>query len=1439
MSSQRLRFFKIFLMAALGAMAQDGLYVNGTAAALFVPTTNFISCEGSFGVLRCDPLLQVRFSGSLYVTSHLICNDLLRFNPAQAADSKLCRAIFLPGNQSIISGSVSPVFWELEIDKGIGNSVLMANSIICRDSLHFKSGFLYINGRHCTLQDPVGATDVLGHPWIKGERNGSQFLASNSQDTGKVIYNSIYTSSVNFQAANIGIRILGPVNIGSPICIIRGFKNQINAAKGSIGKYMDIYSPGHNLVNNILSFNYYLNDAATSPFNYINTAALRPYIAPLGDFNWTPFSFSLTTAAVNYSNINGNMQIDLTQMRHPFNFADSNAFRVTLADPACSSAPVSQLGADTVHICAGDSLILDPVTNSSIPNTSLRFSWSTLPACYTRTLQVKPDTAYRKLHVLLMDVRGCSTRDSVIIAPAAPIPQITYFNFLNACLGDSVLFKDTVRITSGTYTTTYSFSDQTALSTNQNTFRKKFNLSGIYTVTLNTASEFGCRSSATRTNVQVYPPPLAAYNFSLNCLTRQMDFSNLSISNSSLFSIANSRWTFGGLPAGSSTLSSPSHSFAQAGNYSVKLRCKTSFGCSDSITQIVAVSPQNNAQFNGKNICLGDTNYFQNISTCATGSCSNYWDFGDQTNDTSPNAIKIYQSAGLYFVKLKITASLGCPDSLSIPFFVNARPAPLFSLSTRDACPNEVIYCSNTSSLASGVITAINWQLDNQANSSNWNYSASSSFPGLHTIKLSLVSDSGCTASTISTLIVHPAPQAQVYANPVCQGDTSYYLSVFQSPLFVYQLDPGLSSGSATYTQAVMPVRYSQAGTYTAVLVVLSNYGCSDTSSFTHNVKPVPLSPFQGSISTCGDSYLLDALNNGSVFSWWPGNQITNTVLCQQNGKYQVTITHPNGCTRIDKVDIQLNSIVQPLLGKDTSVCGQILLNAGYPGANFQWNTGNTAQHYLATSSGTYAVTVTDQNNCTGVDTIVLLVKSIPLVNTGPDLIRCRPKNSLSLTANGNANSYIWNTGQTGTLIAVDEPGLYWAEGSALNGCKIRDSVLLSFLKTPFVNLGGILSACDKLHLDAKNNGSTFLWEDGSTSATRVLNSSAKIWIRVTEPQSGCAIADTADVIIHEIPVFNLGRDTSVCNNTLYILNTGSIQGTVKWTDGSSAKQLTVASTGLYGATITNLGTCQYSDYVFIKKLVSPKADLGLPFRYLCGDKNLTFSCADTIALSWYFNGLAFSTYSDIVAAQPGHYKLKINNGFCVDEDSVLVARTNQTIQAQFLASTIDTVNRSIKFVNLSKPAASTSWWDFGDGQQSEEDHPEHTWLLPADFKVRLKVSNGFCEDEVSSSLRVIFRQYIDQQKSDQGWEYRILFYPNPSADELNIHAEFSKAVKLELLVNDLNGRMVFYKNYASNDFFSDVLALPHLSQGLYFIHFRAENATGRITKTEKLIIEK
>jgi hypothetical protein len=103
----------------------------------------------------------------------------------------------------------------------------------------------------------------------------------------------------------------------------------------------------------------------------------------------------------------------------------------------------------------------------------------------------------------------------------------------------------------------------------------------------------------------------------------------------------------------------------------------------------------------------------------------------------------------------------------------------------------------------------------------------------------------------------------------------------------------------------------------------------------------------------------------------------------------------------------------------------------------------------------------------------------------------------------------------------------------------------------------------------------------------------------------------------------------------------------------------------------------------------------------------------------------------------------------------------------------------------------------------------------------------------------VIFRQYLDQQKTDQGWEYRILFYPNPSADDLNISAEFSKAVKLELLVNDMNGRIVFSRDYTSNDFFSDVLALHHLSQGVYFIHFRAENATGRITKSKKLIIEK
>src|SRR5262249_17718362 len=149
----------------------------------------------------------------------------------------------------------------------------------------------------------------------------------------------------------------------------------------------------------------------------------------------------------------------------------------------------------------------------------------------------------------------------------------------------------------------------------------------------------------------------------------------------------------------------------------------------------------------------------------------------------------------------------------------------------------------------------------------------------------------------------------------------------------------------------------------------------------------------------------------GSTFFWQPGNQTSQTITATNTGTYQVQITATNGCTNSESVYLKLNSIVKPKLGKDTTVCGGLILNAGYPGSLYQWNTGDSTQQINISNSGRFVVNVVDINNCQGADTIDVMVKINPALNLGPDLNICKPKSGLNLIASSTTSNLVWSTG--------------------------------------------------------------------------------------------------------------------------------------------------------------------------------------------------------------------------------------------------------------------------------------------------------------------------------------------------------------------------------------------------------------------------------------------
>ncbi len=1431
----------LFLLFSSLSRAQNGLFINGADASLRVDSTGFISIDGDFQNLNCDGAAnQVRFNGGLYLTGNLVNNDSLKFvGTGGPGNSKKARIVFRGTTAATISGTARPQLWLVEMNK-IGSSVTLQQDVVCADTLDFNGGYIYMNNRNWIMKDLLGAVSVTNHPHIKNENQLSMFLPSSVNELGKIIYQTTFPNMTNANPGNIGIRFNGALPNGSPLTIYRGFQPQVNAGKSSILKYFDVYTPSAAVNACTVAADYFLNDMLYLPPGYFNLPTLKLFASANVDNNWSNLPSTFASTLVGGPNTKGTLTADLADFALYNIQLNKQAFRITVADPNCLTPPVSGLLLDTVHICAGNTLVLDAGNSGNTVNAWQWTSPTFTTTPYTQTVLATPNATYQKFNVELKNSNGCITKDSVIVAPTAPLPFIKYFNHLNACLGDSITIKDTVLISSGTFTNSWSFSDATTSNSQLNLFKKKFALAGTHAIQLTATSNYGCVSVNTATNVIVYPAPTIAFTHSLNCVTGVVSFSNTSVSNYSatVMTAGGSLWNLGSGPTNTFTGLSASQTYSANGTYSVKLVSATNVGCKDSITTPIIIYPANVTAFTKNNACLGDTVFFANTTACNTGSCSYQWNFGDLTSSTLASPKKVYTSPGLYTVKLKTTNPLGCPDSLTKQVFVNPKPNAAFT-GTNNICINNFAYFSNTSSITSGSITSYLWNYNNNAvTSTSLNGASNFSVAGVYNVSLTATSDSGCVNTFIQPLNVRPNPVAQYAVNNACFGTPSQFVSTSSGTGLSYVWLYGNGVITPTLTNSNQNYTYLALGTYASSLIAINAWGCSDTTSVNTSINPSPLIALGGTVATCGTTYSINAGNPGSTYVWQPGNQTSQSITVFTNGNYQVTVTNTNGCTAAQTVSITLNTNVKPLLGNDTTVCGPRVLNAGYPLSTYLWNNGATTQTVLATISGSFEVKVTDQNGCIGKDTVNLIVNTPAQVSLGPDYTNCKPKFGLVLTPTTSATSYSWSNGAVTSSLTVTNNGPYWVQVTAANGCKAKDTINVSFLQTPVANLGPDKTVCGSTLLDALNIGSNYLWNNNSTGQTLNVTTSGAYFVTITNPSNSCFQKDTITVSVNPLVTVFLGNDTTYCSNSTYVLNAGNAGATYSWTSGQTTPTVSVASSGIYGVMVTNAGGCSASDFITVTLVGAPVVNLGSNIRYLCGNNNVPLGVPNSGTINWNSNVGFTATSPSVTINQPGKYWVDVSNFGCTASDSVLVVATTNTIQAIFLASTKDTVNKPVQFVNLSKPLPTTNLWDFGDGTTSNDFSPLHTYFQPQTFSVTLEVSNGFCNDKLTKALTVIFRNGVPYiyQPTDKLELLDFSVYPNPSNKYLQVDFALNDYAPIELQLFDLTGRLVAQRNADNQLVYSTQLDIGEFKNGLYILSVSAKSLKGNIKKTSKVV---
>ncbi len=396
-------------------------------------------------------------------------------------------------------------------------------------------------------------------------------------------------------------------------------------------------------------------------------------------------------------------------------------------------------------------------------------------------------------------------------------------------LGNNFILADTSSIISGTFTKSWSFSDGD--TSTADTVVKNFIASNNYVAKLVITSNNGCKDSVSK-KLTVYPQP--HMGFSQNSLTQCFAANSFKFKDTSvILGTSTSIWDYGDSTTDSAN--SVTKHYTSTGNYTIKLITISDHNCSDSLFKTVSVFTQPKAGFIQNNLaqCLVGNNFIlTDTSTLSSGLFSRIWTFGDSTSSIQSTNNKSYLNSGLYQIKLLVTDSNFCNDSVTKTVNVYKKPKAGFSTNNLVQCfsNNNFVFNDTSSNIGSGHKSL--WYFGDSTNADttpiiNKTYKDI----GYYTVSLKVVDINNCFDSVSNIITVKVSP-----AKPIITVISKSELQSTQAKNYTWILNNNIILQD-TITQTL---DLFSNGTY-KVKITGSN-GCSSTSDSVNmiNVQDVP-----------------------------------------------------------------------------------------------------------------------------------------------------------------------------------------------------------------------------------------------------------------------------------------------------------------------------------------------------------------------------------------------------------------------------------------------------------------------------------------------------------------------------------------------------------------------------------------------------------------------
>jgi len=339
----------------------------------------------------------------------------------------------------------------------------------------------------------------------------------------------------------------------------------------------------------------------------------------------------------------------------------------------------------------------------------------------------------------------------------------------------------------------------------------------------------------------------------------------------------------------------------------------------------------------------------------------------------------------------------------------------------------------------------------------------------------------------------------------------------------------------------------------------------------------VNLNPaIQGTDVICpGSSTVLSVDGTYDLYAWSTG-ATDPTITVSSPDVYTVTVTTSSGCTATAQLGVTVFSEPIPTINTSPYNCdGIFVLDAGAGFVSYDWSNGDSDQNAIANASGTYTVTVTNSDGCTGTDEIAITIPAEPqVVITGEDEFCIG--NSTILQATPGFSSYTWTGGLSQDNIEVFSGGLYEVTVSDNLGCTATAIIDVDELPFSPPTIIGDLTVCanNSTVLTAQGqNYTSYQWSNGQSTESIVVNIPGTYTVTVVSI-NGCSGATSATVQNGGNASTSITGNTVICQGASTTLSATGNFSSYSWSNGLSSPSVTLNQAGTYIVTVTDAAGC-------------------------------------------------------------------------------------------------------------------------------------------------------------------------------------------------------------------------------------------------------------------------